>query len=197
MDLHLRPRMLTGDAESAAKHLSAAVGLDPSQSLFSMTPEEKLGWVEMQQGAGRRTLMLGDGINDATALAEAFVGVAVGDTGASLATYSADVVMMTDRLHKISQCIRMCKYAVRIEHINIALPCAIKILQGILVLMGELDLWMAVGADLGTLLAVLVLGVSILSRRFWVDIDEHHELGSLQDNADNRVPRHPGSDEIV
>ncbi|CAE7414183.1 HMA2 [Symbiodinium natans] len=175
--LGLRPYMLTGDSECAAKHISACAGLDPGSSLFSMTPDEKTEWVETQNAAGRKTLMLGDGINDATALAVATVGVAIGETGAALASQSAAVVLLTDKLHKLTQCIRMCKYAVRIERLSITIPCLLKLLQGVAALRGELDLWMAVVADLGTLLLVLVLGVSILSRRFWTDESLSNNLG--------------------
>ncbi|CAE7521538.1 HMA2 [Symbiodinium microadriaticum] len=170
-DLRLRPYMLTGDSEFAAKHISAYAGLDAGHCLFSLAPEQKMEWVESENKAGRKTLMLGDGVNDATALAVATVGVAIGETGAALSAQSAAVVLLTDRLHKLSQCIIMCRYAVRIERLSIAVPCLVKLLQGVAALRGELDLWMAVVADLGTLLLVLVLGVSILSRRFWVDED--------------------------
>ena len=170
--LGLMPYMLTGDSETAAMHMSSAAGISPEFCCFSMTPEEKTEWVESQQAVGRKTLMLGDGINDATALAVASVGVAIGETGAALAAQSADVVLLTDKLHRLSQCIGMCKYAVRVERLSIAIPCVIKLLQGVAALHGKLDLWMAVVADLGTLLLVLALGVSILSGRFWTD-DEH------------------------
>jgi len=170
-DLGLRPYMLTGDSEFAAMHISACAGLDEGHCLFSLTPEEKMEWIESENKAGRKTLMLGDGVNDATALTVATVGVAIGETGAALSAQSAAVVLLTDKLHKLSQCIIMCRYAVHIERLSIVVPCLVKLLQGVAALRGELDLWMAVVADLGTLLLVLVLGVSILSRRFWVDED--------------------------
>ena len=165
--LALRPCMLTGDSESAGLHMSTCVGLDVEMSCCSMNPEQKVEWVEQQQAAGQKTLMLGDGMNDASALAVADVGVAIGETGAALSAQSADVVMMTEKLHKLSQCIVMCKYAVRIECLNIGIPCFIKLMQGCYALFGELDLWVAIVTDLGTLLLVLALGVSILSKRFW------------------------------
>ena len=165
--LQLRPHILTGDSESAAMHIAASVGLDPEFCCFSMAPEEKTEWVEQQQAAGRKSLMLGDGVNDATALAMAFVGVAIGETGAALAAQSADIVLLTDRLQNLSRCIRMCRYAVRIERLSIAIPCFLKLLQGFAAFYGKLDLWMAVLADSGTLIFVLVLGISILDQRFW------------------------------
>jgi len=190
--LHLQPYMLTGDTDSAAMHISEAVGLDPGSCCSSMSPEQKLEWVETMQAAGRKILMLGDGINDATALAVASVGIAIGETGAALAAHSADAVLMTDKLQRLPQCIQMCRYAVRIEQLNIALPCVVKVFQGYLAVYGGLDLWMAVLADLGTLLAVLVLGVTILSSRFWTDPDVSESFtASLSSNS---RPKQSGSE---
>lgn len=115
--------------------------------------------------------MLGDGINDSTALATATVGAAMGETSAALAANSADLVLMTDKLQRLTQCIRLCRYALWIERLNIILPCFVKLVEVGFALVGRLELWMAIVADLGTLLLVLVLGLSVLSRRFWTDYD--------------------------
>jgi len=115
--------------------------------------------------------MLGDGINDSTALATATVGAAMGETSAALAANSADVVLMTDKLQRLTQCIRLCRYAICIERLNIFLPCLVKVIEIGFALSGHLQLWMAIVADLGTLMLVLVLGLSVLSRRFWTEKD--------------------------
>ena len=184
--LGLKPYMLTGDTESAAMHISDCVGLHAGFCRFSMMPEDKTEWVRSQQAAGRKTLMLGDGVNDATALAEASVGVAIGETGAALAAQSADVVLLTDKMHRLSQCIRMCTYAVRIEKLSIIVPCLVKLLQAIAALQGSLDLWMAVVADLGTLLLVLVLGISILTRQFWSEDHSRFDISACSGKAETR-----------
>jgi len=165
--LGCQPAMLTGDAEAAGKHVALSVGLNPASCSFSMHPEEKQAWIQQQEDSGKSVLMLGDGINDATALAVASVGVAMGETSAALAANSADMVMMTDKLGRLPQCMRLCRYAIWIERANIFIPCLVKIVEVGFALSGHLKLWMAIVADLGTLLLVLMLGISILSRRFW------------------------------
>lgn len=174
--LGCQPVMLTGDTESAGRSVAFATGLDPEVCHFSMHPEDKLEWIQEQESAGKPALMLGDGINDSTALATATVGVAMGETSAALAANSADLVLMTDKLQRLTQCIRLCRYALWIERLNIILPCFVELVEVGFALVGELELWMAIVADLGTLLLVLVLGLSVLSRRFWTDYDSEEYL---------------------
>ncbi|CAK9044435.1 Probable cadmium-transporting ATPase (Cadmium-efflux ATPase) [Durusdinium trenchii] len=178
--LGCEPVMLTGDAEAAGRHVAIATGLDPSVCYFSMHPEDKHDWVQKQEDSGKPALMLGDGINDATALAIASVGVAMGETSAALAANSADMVMMTDKLQRLSQCIRLCRYAVWIERLNIILPCLVKIVEVGFALFGYLALWMAIVADLGGLLLVLILGLSVLSQRFWREIADSPEYADAE-----------------
>eukprot|EP00438_Fugacium_kawagutii_P021669 Skav223797 [mRNA] locus=scaffold575:558629:567689:+ [translate_table: standard] len=159
--------MLTGDTEEAAAFVAESLGIPQDLCHFAMTPEQKRQWVSEREAEGRHVLMLGDGINDATALAVAHVGVAMGETGAALAAQSADIVMMTDKLYRLPQCIRLCRFARRIERLNIAIPCLLKLLQASVAMFVDLKLWIVVLADLGTLLLALLLGVSILSPNFW------------------------------
>lgn len=159
--------MLTGDTEEAAQFVAENLRIPPDFCHFAMTPEQKRQWVTEREAEGRHVLMLGDGINDATALAVAHVGVAIGETGAALAAQSADIVMMTDKLYRLPQCMRLCRYALRIERLNIAIPCLLKLLQASVAMVVDLKLWIVVLADLGTLLLALLLGVSILSPNFW------------------------------
>lgn len=181
--LGCEPVMLTGDAEAAGRHVAIATGLDPSVCYFSMHPEDKHDWVQKQEDSGKPALMLGDGINDATALAIASVGVAMGETSAALAANSADMVMMTDKLQRLSQCIRLCRYAVWIERLNIILPCLVKIVEVGFALFGYLALWMAIVADLGGLLLVLILGLSVLSQRFWREIADSPEYAAISERT--------------
>jgi len=191
--LGCQPVMLTGDAEDAGKSVAVATGLDPELCHFSMHPEDKLLWIHEQESAGRPALMLGDGINDSTALATATVGAAMGETSAALAANSADVVLMTDKLQRLTQCIRLCRYAFCIERLNIFLPCLVKVIEVGFALSGHLQLWMAIVADLGTLMLVLVLGLSVLSRRFWTEKDSQEysaiesETGSSETESSSQT----------
>eukprot|EP00438_Fugacium_kawagutii_P033067 Skav220249 [mRNA] locus=scaffold4467:30099:31445:- [translate_table: standard] len=159
--------MLTGDTVKAATFVAEALRIPQELCHSAMTPEQKRQWVSEREAEGRHVLMVGDGINDATALAVAHVGVAIGETGAALAAQSADIVMMTDKLDRLPQCVQLCRYALRIERLNIAIPCILKVLQASIAMVVDLKLWMVVVADLGTLLLALLLGVSILSSQFW------------------------------
>jgi len=159
--------MLTGDTLEAGTFVAQELGIEEELCHFGMTPEQKREWVSTRESEGRHVLMVGDGINDATALAVAHVGVAIGETGAALAAQSADIVMMTEKLYRLPQCVRLCRYALRIEKLNIAIPCILKLLQACVAMAMDLKLWIVVVADLGTLLLALLLGVSILSPNLW------------------------------
>lgn len=159
--------MLTGDTVEAGTFVAQTLGIQEELCHFAMTPDQKREWVSTREAEGRHVLMVGDGINDATALAVAHVGVAIGETGAALAAQSADIVMMTEKLYRLPQCVRLCRYARRVERLNIAIPCVLKLLQACVAMVVDLKLWIVVLADLGTLLLALLLGVSILSPNFW------------------------------
>ncbi|CAK9089956.1 unnamed protein product [Durusdinium trenchii] len=165
-----KPAMLTGDTAEAGAFVAQSLGLDDELCRFAMTPDQKHEWVASSESEGRHVLILGDGINDATALAAAHVGVAIGETGAALAAQSADIVMMTDKLYRLPQCVLLCRYALRIERLNIAIPCIVKLLQAGIAMAMDIKLWIVVVADLGTLLLALLLGISVLSPAFWQSV---------------------------
>ena len=114
--------------------------------------------------------MLGDGINDSTALATATVGAAMGETSAALAANSADVVLMTDKLQRLTQCIRLCRYAFCIEQDSTLPSMSRESHRGRLCFVGPLAIVMAIVADLELWCWSWCLTLS-LSRRFWTEKD--------------------------
>ncbi|MEH6566662.1 MAG: heavy metal translocating P-type ATPase [Halopseudomonas sp.] len=152
--------MLSGDNASTVAAVAAQVGID--QARGELLPEHKLAAIAEQQAQGRRVAMVGDGINDAPALAKANIGFAMGAAGSDSAIETADVALMDDDLRKIPRFIRLSRQSMHILWQNIALALGIKALFLILTLFGAATLWMAVFADMGTSLLVVANGLRLL-----------------------------------
>lgn len=157
--LGVKTVMLTGDNRWAAQAIGAQLAIDNVQS--EQLPEDKLQAVEKLTLQGV-TGMVGDGINDAPALARATVGFAMGAMGTDTAIETADVALMDDDLRKIPLFIRLARrtYAVLIQ--NLTLAIGIKALFLALTLAGIGTLWMAVFADVGASLLVVANGLRLL-----------------------------------
>lgn len=165
--------MLTGDAALAATPVAQSLGIHEFRS--SMLPSEKQAWVVASEKSGARTLMLGDGINDANALAAASVGVAMGEGCAALAARSADICIMSNDLMLLPQSINLCRYARKLVKLNIALVAFIKVATIVLALLGLLPLWLAVLVDVGSLILVLLVSVSVLRYPCWASLEEEED----------------------
>ncbi len=140
--------MLTGDQEASARVVAARVGVDEFQA--GLLPHEKVNAVAELRARYGSVAMVGDGVNDAPALAAADVGIAMGVIGSDAALETADVALMTDELPKIAYAIRLSKATVRNIHVNIAISLALKAAFLGLAVAGLATLWMAVVADTGT-----------------------------------------------
>lgn len=162
--LGVRTVMLTGDNPHTAKVIAANVGIDDARG--SLLPEDKLKAIEVEIAARHSVGMVGDGINDAPALAKAQIGFAMGAAGTDTAIETADVALMDDDLRKIPQFIRLSRQTGAILKQNIALALGIKVVFFILAFMGVATLWMAVFADMGGSLLVVANGVRLLKARF-------------------------------
>ncbi|KAF1854322.1 hypothetical protein Lal_00015088, partial [Lupinus albus] len=156
----VRTLMLTGDNPHTAAAIAAQVGID--EALGNLLPEDKLREVERRQQGGQRIGMVGDGINDAPALARADIGFAMGAAGTDTAIETAGVALMDDDLRKLPLFIRLSRrtHAVLVQ--NIVLALGIKALFLALTLAGMGTLWMAVFADMGASLLVVFNGLRLL-----------------------------------
>jgi Cd2+/Zn2+-exporting ATPase len=153
--------LLSGDRPEAVQKLAEEVGL--SHAYSSQMPEQKLQVIEQMKKQYGQVAMVGDGVNDAPALAAASVGVAMGVSGTDAALESADVVLMADDVGKIPALIALSRKAMAIVKQNIAIALGLKLLFLILSASGVATLWMAVLADDGAALIVILNGLRLLT----------------------------------
>ena len=158
--LGVRTVMLTGDNETTARAIADKVGIDDVRG--NLLPEDKLsamGRLLTEYGA---VGMVGDGINDAPALAKATIGFAMGAAGTDTALETADVALMQDDLRKLPLFLSLSRQTSQILTQNIALALGIKVVFFALALAGKATLWMAVFADMGASLLVVFNGLRLL-----------------------------------
>ncbi len=158
--LGIVPVMLTGDNIATAKTIAAHAGIDEAQG--DLLPEDKLAAIKGLQRLHGATAMIGDGINDAPALAQADIGFAMGGAGTDTAMEAADVVIMNDDLRRIPETIRLSRQTHAVLWQNISLALGIKAVFLLLALVGGATMWMAVFADLGATLLVVANGLRLL-----------------------------------
>ncbi|BBO23177.1 ATPase P [Candidatus Nitrosymbiomonas proteolyticus] len=159
-DLGVRTLMLTGDNARTANAIAAQVGIDDARG--DLLPEDKRKIITELTADEEHVGMVGDGINDAPALAQADVGFAMGAAGTDTAIETADVALMQDDLRKIPEFIRLSRRASTVLKQNIAFAIGVKVLFFVLAFLGIATLWMAVFADMGASLLVVVNGLRLL-----------------------------------
>jgi Cd2+/Zn2+-exporting ATPase len=152
--------MLTGDNFQVAQRVAREVGI--SQVKSQLLPGEKLAWIEELERDYGQVAMVGDGINDAPALAKASVGIAMGAAGTDTALETADVALMGDDLIKLPLLVSLARKTLQIIRQNIVIALGLKVLAVLLIFPGWITLWMAVVADMGTSLLVTVNGLRLL-----------------------------------
>lgn len=123
----IRPVMLTGDNERAARVIAAEAGIEEVRS--GLLPEDKLRLVREWQGRGQRVAFLGDGINDAPAMAAADVGLAMGAGGTAVAVETSDIAFLSDDLTKMPEIIALSRRTLKVIRQNIALSVALNLLS--------------------------------------------------------------------
>ncbi|WP_085723825.1 heavy metal translocating P-type ATPase [Pseudomonas sp. R37(2017)] len=161
-DLGIKTLMLTGDNVHTAQAIAGQVGIDEARG--DLLPGDKLQAIESLYAQGRRVGMVGDGINDAPALARSEIGFAMAAAGTDTAIETADVALMDDDLRKIPAFIRLSRQTSSILKQNIALALVIKAIFLGVTFAGVATMWMAVFADMGVSLLVVFNGLRLLRK---------------------------------
>lgn len=157
-----RVAMLTGDHDAAAQATGSQLGVDDVRS--GQLPADKVAAIEYLRGAHGAIAMVGDGVNDAPALAAADVGIVMGAMGSDAALETADIALMTDELTKVPYTIRLSHATLQNIRINVAISIVLKAAFMVLAVSGVATLWMAVLADTGA--SALVVANAVRLRRF-------------------------------
>jgi Cd2+/Zn2+-exporting ATPase len=155
--------MLTGDNEGTAKKVSSKVPID--RYFAELLPEDKVSVIQTIKQEGKVVAMVGDGINDAPALASADVGIAMGGAGTDTAMETADIVLMADNLEKLPHTIKLSRKAIRIIKQNIWFSILVKLVALILIFPGWLTLWIAVISDTGAAILVILNSMRLLKMK--------------------------------
>jgi Zn2+/Cd2+-exporting ATPase len=152
--------MLTGDHEETAAAIAQALKVDEYHA--ALLPEQKQAMVESLRASHGALMMVGDGVNDAPALAAADVGVAMGAAGSDVALETADVALMSDELLKLPYTLRLSRATMRNVKTNVAISLCLKAAFLVLAVTGVATLWMAVLADTGATVIVVANALRLL-----------------------------------
>lgn len=157
--------MLTGDNNATAQRVARAIGMDEVQA--ELLPEDKAAAIVELLRKHRHVAMVGDGVNDAQALAYSSVGITLGRQGTDVAKETADVVFMANDLTRLPFLISHARRTVSVIKQNIGFALLTKLAFLVAALMGAATLWMAVAADMGATFIVTFNGLRLLRARSW------------------------------
>jgi P-type E1-E2 ATPase len=154
--------LLTGDNQATADLVASATGVDEVHA--GLLPADKVARVRELQAAGRRVLLVGDGVNDAPALAAAELGIAMGGRGTDVALETADAVLVTDRLQRLPEIIELSRRANRVVKQNLVFAGVVIVSLVGLDLAGHLPLPLGVVGHEGSTILVALNGLRLLRR---------------------------------
>lgn len=154
--------MLSGDNQRTVDAISKEVGIDEAQG--GLLPDDKIKRVKELDARFQYVGMIGDGVNDAPAMAAATVGIAMGTAGTDTAIETADIALMKDDLSKVAEAVILGRRTVRVIQANIVFALAVKALFLILAFTGHTSLWLAILADTGATLVVIANALRLLKR---------------------------------
>jgi Cd2+/Zn2+-exporting ATPase len=156
--------MLTGDNERTARAIADQVGLDDFRA--DLLPEDKVNAIKDLLNEYGKVAMVGDGVNDAPAMAISTVGIAMGVAGTDAALETADIALMSDDLTRLSYAMELSRKTLKIIKQNITFALALKALILLLVIPGWLTLWLAIIGDMGASLLVTLNGMRLIRMRY-------------------------------
>ncbi|UPW82936.1 heavy metal translocating P-type ATPase [Lysinibacillus sp. Ag94] len=157
--------MLTGDAKPTAQAIATSLNMTDVRA--SLLPAEKLMAIKDLRAQYGAVAMVGDGVNDAPALASADVGIAMGGAGTDAALETADIALMGDDLTKLPYTIGLSRKTLRIIKENIIFALALKLVALLLVIPGWLTLWIAIFVDMGATLLVVFNSLRLIKTKKW------------------------------
>ncbi|MGH2551987.1 MAG: heavy metal translocating P-type ATPase, partial [Thermomicrobiales bacterium] len=152
--------MLSGDNQRTANAIAREAGIDEAQG--DLLPDNKIARIRELTTQYKHVGMIGDGVNDAPAMAAASIGIAMGKAGTDTAIETADLTLMEDDLGKVAEAILLGRRTVRIIKFNIAFALLLKAVFLVLALFGHTSLWLAILADTGATLLVIVNALRLL-----------------------------------
>jgi Cd2+/Zn2+-exporting ATPase len=159
----VRTVMLSGDNQATAEVVARQAGI--AEAKGALLPQDKLDALQALRVSHGPVAMVGDGINDAPALAQADLGIAMGGAGTDTAMEAADMVIMNDDLRRIPAAIALSRQTWMVLWQNISLALGIKAVFLVMALAGSATMWMAVFADMGASLLVVANGLRLLRAR--------------------------------